>query len=253
MFTDILLLLTGVIVGGMNAIAGGGTLVSFPVLLSVGLPALTASATSYVAVLPGQISSAIGYRKFLSKLPKAYLILLIPCAAGAAIGAQLLRHTSFSRFEQIVPFLVLLAILLFVLQPFLSVHLLRHLRSRHKNQVKLLLFGLALFAMTIYGGYFGAGMGFALLALLSFTRQHEIHTLNAMKNIIGITTISVAIISIYSAHLISWQHGLVMAAGNVLGGYFGAHLAQRVPSHVVRVVVVAIGIATAIYLLLRYR
>ena len=252
MLKDVLLFFVGIIVGNMNAIAGGGTLVGFPVLLGVGLPALTADATSYIAVLPGQIASAIGYRNYLRKVPKLYLWLLIPCAAGAAIGAYFLRHTSFTHFESIVPALVLTAVLMFALQPLLHFHFIRHLRSKHKDTLKLVLLGLALLVMTTYGGYFGAGLGFALLALLSFTNQHEIHTMNGMKNVAGIVVVSVAIISVYSAHIISWKHGLIMGAGNLIGGFMGARLAQRVSSHAIRIIVIAIGFTTAAYLAVRY-
>lgn len=142
MLTDIILFCTGIVVGNMNAIAGGGGLVGFPVLLAVGLQALTADATSYIAVLPGQISSAFGYRKYLRRVPKIYLFLLIPCAIGAAIGSHLLRSTSFASFEKIVPFLILLSVLIFALQPLLHFHLMKHIRSRHKSMFKLALLGL---------------------------------------------------------------------------------------------------------------
>lgn len=252
MGTEILLFFTGIVVGTMNAIAGGGGLVGFPVLLAVGLPALVANATSFVASLPGQISSAYGYRLYLAKVPKIYLLLLIPCALGAAIGAHLLRSTSFGEFERLVPFLVLLSVLIFALQPFLHFHLMQHLRSRHKSAIKLILLGLALFVMNIYGGYFGVGLGFAILALIGFTSIHEIHTMNGMKNVAATVTVSVAIASVYSAHIIHWRFGLAVAAGNLLGGYGGARIAQKVPSHTIRVIVIAIGLGAAGYLLYRY-
>lgn len=247
-----LLFCAGIVVGGINAIAGGGGLIGFPVLLSVGMRALTADATSYIAVLPGQISSAFGYRHYLKKVPKIYLILIIPCAAGAAIGAHLLRSTSFNDFEKLVPFLVLLSVAVFALQPVLHLHLLKHLRSKRKSLIKFCLIGLAMFAVTIYGGYFGVGLGFAILALLGMSSLHEIHTLNGMKNIAAITVIVVAIASIYSAHIIDWHNGLIMAGGNLIGGYVGARLAQRFSSHWLRIVVIIIGVVTAGYLALRY-
>jgi len=252
MGTDIILFLTGIVVGTMNAIAGGGGLVGFPVLLAVGLQALTADATSYIAVLPGQISSAFGYRKYLAKVPKIYLLLLIPCAAGAAIGSHLLRSTSFGDFEKLVPFLVLLSVIIFALQPLLHFHLMRHIRSRHKSLFKLGLIGLALFVATIYGGYFGVGLGFAILALLGFTSVHEIHMLNGMKNIAAVVVIVVAIANVYSAHIINWHFGLIVAAGNLIGGYAGSRLAQKVDSHIIRIIVIIIGIGTATYLAWRY-
>lgn len=252
MVTDIILFLTGIVVGAMNAIAGGGGLIGFPVLLAVGLRALTADATSYIAVLPGQIASAFGYREYLKKVPKIYLLLLIPCAAGAAIGAHLLRTTSLDNFERLVPFLVLLSVGIFALQPLLHFHLLKHLRSNRKSIIKFILIAIAMFAATIYGGYFGVGLGFAILALLGMTSMHEIHTLNGMKNIAAIVVIVVAIASIYSAHIINWHYGLIVAGGNLIGGYAGARIAQKFDSHVIRIIVIIIGIVTATYLAWRY-
>lgn len=252
MGTYFILFCTGIVVGNMNAIAGGGGLVGFPVLLAVSLPALTADATGFVAVLPGQIASAFGYRKYLAKVPKIYLLLLIPCALGAAFGSYLLRHTSFKHFESVVPLLILLAVIIFALQPLLHFHFIRHLRARHKSLLKLGLLGLALFIMTIYGGYFGAGLGFALLALIGFTPMHEIHTMNGMKNVAGAVVVLVAIIGVHSAHIIHWHYGLTVAAGNLLGGYMGARIAQKVPSHAIRITVIGIGLSTAAYLAMRY-
>jgi len=252
MGTDIILFCTGIVVGNMNAIAGGGGLVGFPVLLWVGLPALTADATSFLAVLPGQVASAFGYRKYLARVPKVYLLLLIPAAAGAAIGSHLLKHTSFAGFEKIVPLLILASVLIFALQPLLHFHLMQHIRSRHKSALKLVLLGLAVFVMTIYGGYFGVGLGFAILALLGFTNLHEIHMLNGMKNVAAAVVVTVALVSVYGAHIIHWRYGLVVAVGNLIGGYTGARIAQKVSSHAIRVVVIAIGLTTASYLAWHY-
>lgn len=241
----------GIVVGGMNAIAGGGMLVGFPILLAAGLPALIANATASVVVLPGQISSAYGYRNYLRKLPRQYMWLLIPCAIGAAIGATLLRHTPNSRFEQLVPALILLAVALFVLQPFLKFHLHRHLHGKAKTFKPLLLVALILFPTAIYGGYFGAGFGFVMLALLSFTKLHDLHQINGMKNLMAVGIGAASIACLYSSGLIDWHHGLVMAAGSFLGGYYGSRAAQKVSTHTIRIVVIAIGLITTIYLALR--
>ncbi|MEO6761413.1 MAG: sulfite exporter TauE/SafE family protein [Candidatus Saccharimonadales bacterium] len=252
MITDILLFLVGILVGVMNAIAGGGGLVAFPALMAVGLPALTADATNFVAILPGQLSSAFGYRKYLRKVPRLYLLLLIPCALGAAVGAHLLKHTSIVGFEKIVPFLVLTAVIIFAVQPLLHIHLIKHIRSRNKNIWKFIAMAVALFAMTIYGGYFGVGFGFVVLALLSFANLKEIHSMNGMKNIASATSVTVAIISLQGTGFINWHFGLVIAAGNIIGGYGGSRFAQRVPSRILRVIVIVIGLVSAGYIAFRY-
>lgn len=107
--------------------------------------------------------------------------------------------------------------------------------------------------MTIYGGYFGVGMGFALLALIGFTKIQEIHTMNGMKNVAGIVSVSVAIVSVSGANLINWHYGLIMAAGSLIGGYTSARLAQRIRSHIIRIIVICIGLATVAYLGWIYR
>lgn len=249
----LILFVTGIVVGMMNAIAGGGGLVAFPVLLAVGLPAIVADATSFLVTIFGQISSAFGYRKYLKKLPKTFLWLIIPCAVGAYIGSELLKQTSSTNFDKLVPFLILLTVIIFGLQPLLNSHLIKHLRARRRSYFTFGLLALSLLAMSIYGGYFGVGLGFAVLSILGFMRIHELHTLVGMKNVASIVVAAVVIINILNANLISWHHGLTMAAGTLIGGYAGAHLAQKVPSKVIRVAVVIIGLGCAGYLYWLYR
>lgn len=251
MLTDLLLFVTGVIVGTMNAIAGGGMLLGFPVLLAIGVPALVANATSNIIILPGQIASAYGYRSYLRKVPRVYLWLLPPCAVGAAVGALILRNTSSNSFEQLVPGLILFAVILFAFQPLLHFHVHKQLKTRQVDNRPLFIISLALLPLAVYGGYFGAGFGFVMLAFLGFTSLHDVHKMNALKNLAASTMAIVSIICLFSAHLIDWRHGLVMAVGTTIGGYYGSHLAQRIPSHTIRVVVITIGLITASYLFLK--
>ncbi|MDL2341683.1 MAG: sulfite exporter TauE/SafE family protein [Patescibacteria group bacterium] len=251
MLTDVLLLVVGIVVGTMNAIAGGGMLVGFPVLLAVGLPALVANATSNIIILPGQLASAYGYRKYLRQVPRVYLWLLPPCAVGAAFGALILRRTSSNNFEQLVPGLILFAVVLFAFQPLLHFHVHKQLKTKKVDNRPLLYIGLALLPLAVYGGYFGAGFGFVMLAFLGFTNLHDVHKMNALKNLAASTMAIVSIFCLFSARLIDWRHGLVMAAGTTIGGYCGSRLAQRIPSHTIRIVVITIGLITASYLFLR--
>lgn len=246
--TDVYLFFVGIIVGGMNAIAGGGMLVGFPVLLAVGLPALVANATACIITIPGQLSSAYGYRKYLRKVSPAYLWLLVPCTVGAGIGATLLRHTSYNRFAELIPGLILLAAALFAFQPYIRLQLHRHLHGRAKNAKPLVTIALLLFPLAVYGGYFGAGFGFVMLALLSFTKLRDLHQINGLKNLGAVGLAGAALAVLFNSGLIDWHHGLVMAAGSIVGGYSGANLAQRFSSHAIRIAVITIGFATAIYL-----
>jgi uncharacterized membrane protein YfcA len=251
---DVILFLAGLVVGGMNAIAGGGMLVGFPILLSLGIPAIVANATTGIIVLPGGISATYGYRKYLRRVPRQYLLLLPPAIAGAAIGSTVLRHTSPSRFEQFVPGLILVAVVMFAFQPFLYKQLHRHLHGpkRQRSPRQLIITALAMVPLAAYGGYFGAGFGFIMLAFLGFTRLHDhIHRMNALKNIMTICIATTSLACLYSSGLIDWRHGLVMGTGCLLGGYFGSVLTQKVPSHVVRITVILIGLGTATYLAFR--
>jgi uncharacterized membrane protein YfcA len=248
---DIILLLAGFIVGAMNAIAGGGMLVGFPVLVALGVPPLIANATGNVVTWPGQLSSAIGYRKYLRKVPRVYLWLIPLIVVGAALGALTLRFTPASDFERMVPGLVLFGVALFAFQPLMHFHLHRYLRGRAKTQLPVLLLGIAMIPLCFYGGYFGAGYGFLMLAFLGFANLHDTHMINAMKNVSAIFVSGTSMICLYGAHLIDWRTGLVMAVGSTTGGYIGARQAQRVSSHWLRIVIVCIGLAAVVYLVVR--
>ncbi len=254
MIQELLLFAVGIIVGIMNAIAGGGMLIGFPVLLATGMPALIANATSNIVILPGQISSAYGYRKYVRRIPKAYLLLAIPCTIGAGIGAIILRNTPTANFEKLVPGLIVFAVVLFIFQPFLHQHVHRHMHGPAKHRRRLqpvLLLAAAMFPLSIYGGYFGAGFGFIMLAFLGFTKMHEIHQMNALKNLMAICIAVASIVCLLSADLIDWKQGLIMGFGSLIGGYIGALGAQKFSSHASRIIVIIIGVTTATYLVVR--
>ncbi len=253
MLKDVLLFLVGILTGGMNAIAGGGMLLGFPAMLAYGLPALTANATANIVVLPGQLASAFGYREYLRKTPKKYLWLLLPCAIGAPIGALLLRHTTGNQFERFVPWLILFAVGLFAFQPFLHLYLHKHMRTRSKRVKPLVIIGLGLLPVTIYGGYFGAGLGFLMLAFLGFTKITDAHQINAMKNVAATVICIASIIVLAPGSFIDYHAGIVMGLGSTIGGYTGSRIAQRISSHSIRIAVITIGLVTATYLAIRYR
>jgi len=252
---DIILLLSGFIVGAMNAIAGGGMLVGFPVLVALGIPPITASATGTVITTPGQIASAIGYWKYLRKVPIRYAQLLVPTVIGAILGALTLRNTSPHDFARMVPALVLFGVVLFAFQPLLHLHLHRHLKGSLKGRTKkalpLVILGLPMIPICFYGGYFGAGYGFLMLAFLGFTSLPDTHMINAMKNVSAIFVSTTSMICIYSAHLIDWRVGLIAAIGAAAGGFLGARGAQRMSSHWLRIAIICIGLAAVVYLALQ--
>jgi uncharacterized membrane protein YfcA len=248
---EIILFVVGIIVGAMNSVAGGGMLIGFPIMLGVGMPPLIATATTNLVVLPGQLASAYGYRKYLHKLSRKYLLLLIPCIIGASIGATILRHTSSARFSHLAPLLILFAVILFSAQPFLHLHLHRHISKKSKNNQALVLIGLALLPVAIYAGYFGPGFGFVMLAFLGFTSLRDVHKMNGLKNLAGAGIAVAAIACLFSAHLFNWPLGLSMALGCTIGGYSGSRISVHFSTHVIRIVVIAIGFSSAAYLAIR--
>ena len=252
-------LLASVLGGAINSIAGGGTLAIFPALVALGLPPLTANATTTVALWPGALSSMWGYRGELGGARAWVLRLTLPSVAGGALGAWLLLRTPPDRFARIVPILVLGATLLFLAQA----PLMRHLRQRRGEAapaagaerddqgVAPWPFITGQFVIGIYGGYFGAGIGILMLAGLGFMGFTNIHRMNGVKNW-GAVCMNVVAAAIFAASgIVQWPVALAIAAGALLGGYAGARLAQRVGQKPVRRAIVAIGFASFLFLLVR--
>jgi hypothetical protein len=238
-----------VLAGMVNSVAGGGIFVVFPALLAAGLPPITANTTSNLVSWPGALSSAYGYRAHLRKLPRKYLLLLIPCLIGAVIGAVLLAQTDSSEFTKAVPWLVLLAVMLFIFQPFLHRHLERNLAT-HRN-APLIAIGLALLPMSIYGGYFGAGFGFLMLAFLGFTRITNLHQINGLKNLASATITIVCTIYFGLRGMIDWEFAPVMIVGSLIGGLVGAHFAQKIHEVVIHYFIIILGLVVAAALFLK--
>ena len=245
---DIIILFVGMIVGAMNAIAGGGMLIGFPVLLSLGVPPLVANVTANIITPPGQLAAVFAYRNYLRKVPRRYVLILPFVALGALAGALTLRAMPSNNFAEMVPVLILFGVALFAFQPSLHLHLHGHLHGRKKNLLPILLIGVALLPITFYGGFFGAGYGFIMLAFLGLGKVHEVHMLAAMKNVSAILVSLISLAVLYSTGLIDWHIGLVMAVGTTIGGYLGARAAKRVSSYWLRIAVIVIGLAAAAHL-----
>lgn len=235
--------------GLVNSVAGGGIMVVFPALLAVGLSPITANATSNLISWPGALSSAYGYRQQLRKLPAKYLLLLVPCFGGAAVGAYLLEKTGSSSFSRAAPFLVLAAVGLFIVQSFLHRRLERNLQVHHN--APLIIMGFALIPMAIYGGYFGAGFGFLMLAFLGFTRITSMHQINGLKNLASATITLVCTVYFGFTGLINWHYALPMITGSLIGGYVGARWAQKVNPRLIHHFIVTLGLLVAITLFVK--
>ena len=253
--TRLLLVVIAAAVGGaINAIAGGGTLVTFPALVGLGVPAIVANATSTVALWPGALGSLFGYRDELAGARSWAIRFAVPSVAGGLLGALLLLRTPAERFDQVVPWLVLGATVLFLVQR----PLMTALRSRSATApgkpddptsrppgMLLLLFQLG---VAVYGGYFGAGIGILMLAALGFMGFKNIHRMNGLKNWGGLCINVIAALTFALGGFVNWPVAIAMAIGALAGGYAGSRLAQRVPQEWVRRSVIVIGFAAAIWL-----
>jgi uncharacterized membrane protein YfcA len=227
--------------GAINSIAGGGTLITFPVLIWLGLDPKIANATSTVALWPGLFGGLFGYRKELENSSTILFRLGLTSIIGGGIGAWLLIRTPSVVFAQLVPFLILFATILFMSQGGIT----RRLRLQPiVSQPRAMWWaGAIIFQLfsSMYGGYFGAGNGILMLAAMGILGLHDINRANGIKNFLGICINSIAVLGFSLYHLVVWPDALLMAVGALLGGYFGASMAVRIPQRFVRRAIVAIG------------
>lgn len=227
--------------GVVNAIAGGGTLITFPLLIWLGLDPKVANATSTVALWPGLFGGLFGFRKELADSSTLLLRLGITSVIGGAIGAWLLIWTPSPTFARLVPFLILFATLLFMAQGQINRRLrLQPIIAEPKASWWLGAIVFQFFS-SIYGGYFGAGNGILMLAAMGLLGLRDLHRANGIKNFLGICINSIAVLSFAFMQLVSWPEALLMAGGALLGGYFGASMAVRIGPVWVRRGIVAIG------------
>jgi uncharacterized membrane protein YfcA len=239
---------------GVNSIAGGGTLITFPTIVWLGVPPLVANATSTVALWPGALGSMWGYRGELGGARAWAIRFAVPSLLGGAVGAWLLLVTSPRAFDRIVPFLVLGATLLFVLR---DVFRTRQAgapgepAAHREPAVPPLPYLVAQFAVGVYGGYFGAGIGILMLAALGAMGLTNIHRMNGLKNWGGLCINLVAALMFAMSGIVNWPVAGAMAVGGTVGGYGAARLAQRVGQAWVRRAVVVVGFASFAWLLAR--
>jgi uncharacterized membrane protein YfcA len=255
--TLLLVTLAAAFGGAMNAIAGGGTLVTFPAIVALGVPPLVANATSTVALWPAAVGSMWGYRKELEGARAWAIRFAPPSLLGGALGAWLLLRTPAEEFERIVPFLVLGATLLFLIQRPLT----QRLRSGRATEALAQqeqepdsppwIFAVYQFGVGVYGGYFGAGIGILMLAVLGLMGFRNIHRMNGLKNWGGLCMNAVAAGMFAFSGIVNWPVALAMAVGGLIGGYGGSRLAQAVGQARVRAAVVVIGLGSFVWLLVR--
>jgi uncharacterized membrane protein YfcA len=237
--------------GAINSVAGGGTLVSFPALIWLGLGSVTANATSTVAIWPGTVGSIWGYRRELRAAEPRFRWLIVPSLVGGLTGALLLRWTPPAIFDRMVPFLILFATLLFMAQEPIQRILKTDGRPAHRSANWFA--GVMVFQLIVglYGGYFGAGIGILMLAALSIMGLQDIHEMNSLKVVFGGSVNGIASVYFIWARMVYWPYVVIMAVAAVVGGYGGAGVARKIGRTAVRRIVIAVGLGMAVSLFIK--
>jgi len=237
----------GLAAGTVNAIAGGGSLITFPALIATGLPPVAANVTNTTAVFPGYVASVYGSRKDLAE-PRRVRRLGPTCVLGASLGCALLLLTPAAAFEAVVPWLVLGATAVLAFQDRLR-RLVGHPRDLSDRRRALALHGMVLVG-SVYGGYFGAALGVMLVAGLALVLDQAMARVSALKNVISALGGLVGVVAFGLFGPVDWASVSVVAPAALVGGYLGARLARKLPSAVLKAVIVVFGTAVGVTLLL---
>ena len=252
----VLLVAAGVLAGIMNAVAGGGTFLTFPALVFIGVPSISANQTSTVAVFPGQVASFWAYRNILAAETRTVLVLGLTSLIGGSVGAIILLHLSSASFDRLVPWLLLFATLAFAFGNAIRRRLGWRLVSESRTGIgwgPLIKAAGIQFVIGIYGGFYGAGAGILELAVLDMLGLENIHLANALKVILTTAFNTLALLIFIVVGKIFWPEALIMGAATVAGGYGGAWVAQRLPQFWVRRFVIAVGATMTCYFFIRAR
>jgi uncharacterized protein len=248
----LLLFFASVMAGALNGVAGGGSFITFPALIFVGLPPINANATNNTGTWVGYLSSFYAYRQDLGgRTPGAQLSqgwlwrLILISLAGGIVGSVLLLNTPQAIFAKLVPYLLLLATTLFALNPWLKRLQIRHGALPSKRT--LLLLGVLQWMVAIYGGYFGGGVGILLLALFGLMGMEDIHAMNGLKTLLSTCINGIAMVIFIASGTVLWTHAILMSMGTILGGYWGVYYIRKVDPKLVRWFVVAVGLGMTLY------
>lgn len=233
----------GAVASGINAVAGGGSLISFPFLTEgIGITSKIANATNSAALWPGSLAGAFGFKDLLHKTKHYLKVLALPTLLGATLGAWLLTVSSKETFDRVIPFLILLASVMLAAQSRIKA-----MAKQHNRSMPLAVGMIIQFLVSVYGGYFGAGMGLMMLGAFALYMEGNIHELNAVKNWLGLIINFAASAQFALDGYILWGPFAVLAAGSVVGGFYSAKLSQRVDAEKLRVAIVAYGFAMTAY------
>ncbi|WP_430250870.1 sulfite exporter TauE/SafE family protein [Neorhizobium sp. DAR64860/K0K1] len=237
----VLLAAAGFFSGAANAIAGGGTFLVFGALTLAGVPPIAANATSSIVQFPGYVTSTLAYRREIARHWRSALALATVSVIGSILGALILLALDNDAFRQVVPWLLGAATAVFAAGPWLKP------KASSERPANSPLSVIGQFLTSIYGGFFGAGMGIMMLAVLGLTTGGSYHHLNALKNMLAALIAGVAIVVFVGGGVIAWPETIIMMPAGALGGYCGVWLARRVPQAVLRWCVVAVGAGLTVY------
>ena len=231
----VILAVAAFLAGVLNTVAGGGTFLTFPALAYTGVPLVMANATSAVAVFPGYLGGAVGFRREIAAFDRARLIKIVGATAlGGLVGSLLLLVSSNEAFSIVVPFLLTIATLAFAFGDRLQEWIRRHGSGKTEGPLGTVL-------VSIYGGYFNGGLGIVLLALFSLWGMRDLNLMNGLKNGLSFILSAISVATFAVAGIVAWPQAVLMMAAATVGGYAGAPLARALPKSVVRAVVIAVG------------
>lgn len=240
--TEILLVLAGFFGGAVNSLAGGGSFIVFPALLAAGVPPVLANASNTYAALPGYVSGVAGYWQSLRQHRDRLLLYSVVSLIFGYLGAELLLHVSNEDFSRVVPWLMLFAVLVFAFGGWINKQVSARAADRRGAKLAGAVLLLALLAaVCVYGGFFNAGLGILLLAVLALGGLSDIHAMNGLKLWISALVALVAVLRFAISGSIDWYHGSIALIGVVVGGYLAARLAHRIPAAWIRTAVLVYG------------
>ncbi len=221
--------------GMLNTVAGGGTFLTFPALVYTGVSPVAANATSAVAVFPGYLGGALGFRQEIAAYDRKRLLKIVAFTAlGGLAGSLLLLVSSNEAFSLVVPFLLALATLAFAFGPRIQAWARRHSFAKAEGAWGTLL-------VSVYGGYFNGGLGIVLLALFSLWGTRDLNLMNGLKNALSFVLSAISVATFAAAGIVAWPQAVLMMAAAAIGGYVGAPVARALPASVVRTIVIAVG------------
>jgi len=253
LFDGVLLFLAAAIAGGINSVAGGGSFLSFPALVFTGVTPIPANATSTIALWPGSVASVGAYRDRMPSDRRLMVPLVLISVLGGVMGAVLLLHTPEKTFMDVIPYLFGVATVLFAFGKRLTSSFAHLFKTEGRISIPMIAAAsLGQLAIAVYGGFFGGGIGILMLAMFQMIHMEDIHAMNGLKTLLAAAINGAAVVTFILAGIVRWPQAVVMIAGAVLGGYGGAHYAQKIDHRIIRAAVIAVGSGMALYFFWKY-